>query len=389
MTTHKNSTMTSLFNRDTWRRVIQPRFPHAAGIACGLATCPRPRSLWQEIKKTCRHGGTFLEGSCTHRQPQCLETALTVQLSTLRGQTPTMQPPNRIPLGLLMVARGKLTYPEVQTALEAQRRAGAGKIGEWIEKLGFASEQEVTKALALQWGCPVAASFDRAGHYSAGEIPLPILEALQMLPLNYILSTNTLYLAFGERVDHAALYAIEKILNCRTLPCVAGRESIATQLEAMHQISRPARRGIWSDGRPQRDGPNRGQLCGPPESGTGANKSNQHFYLAASCSGYEYGRRDSKRRCHSRDKKSATTPLGNSRLGYQPHILSSQKFAAHHSPAATFSRSLPGECAPKYVKLARQDHFQWIIAGALTYLLCLQGALEQRHCRCQCYDRED
>jgi hypothetical protein len=115
-----------------------------------------------------------------------------------------------------------------------------GKIGEWIQRLGFASEQEVTKALALQWGCPVAASFDPAGHYSPGEIPLPILEAFQMLPLNYVLSTNTLYLAFGERVDHAALYAIEKILNCRTLPCVAGRESIATQLEAMRQICRPA-----------------------------------------------------------------------------------------------------------------------------------------------------
>ena len=73
---------------------------------------------------------------------------------------PSPQPPNRIPLGLLMVARGKLTYLEVSAALEAQRRARYGKIGEWIEKLGFATEQEVTTALALQWGCPVASSFD-------------------------------------------------------------------------------------------------------------------------------------------------------------------------------------------------------------------------------------
>jgi CheY-like chemotaxis protein len=133
-------------------------------------------------------------------------------------------------------------YGCVPDAVEAMRNGACdyGKIGEWIQRLGFASEQEVTKALALQWGCPVAASFDPAGHYSPGEIPLPILEAFQMLPLNYVLSTNTLYLAFGERVDHAALYAIEKILNCRTLPCVAGRESIATQLEAMRQICRPA-----------------------------------------------------------------------------------------------------------------------------------------------------
>ncbi|MGA7293847.1 MAG: hypothetical protein WBW53_04480 [Terriglobales bacterium] len=114
-----------------------------------------------------------------------------------------------------------------------------GKIGEWIEKLGFATEQEVTTALALQWGCPVATSFDPSTVHSPGNIPLPILEAFQMLPLNYAASTNTLYMACGERVDHAALYAIEKILDCRTQPCVAGRKSIARQLEAIRQFPRP------------------------------------------------------------------------------------------------------------------------------------------------------
>jgi hypothetical protein len=60
-----------------------------------------------------------------------------------------------------------------------------------------------------------------------------------MVPLNYAAATNTLYLAFGERVDHAALYAIEKILDCRTQPCVAGRKSIARQLDSMRQLPRP------------------------------------------------------------------------------------------------------------------------------------------------------
>jgi hypothetical protein len=115
-----------------------------------------------------------------------------------------------------------------------------GKIGEWIEKLGFATEQEVTSALALQWGCPVASSFDPSTIPPPGDIPLPILEAFQMLPLNYAASTNTLYLAFGERVDHAALYAIEKILDCRTQPCVAGRKSVARQLDFMRQLPRPS-----------------------------------------------------------------------------------------------------------------------------------------------------
>jgi CheY-like chemotaxis protein len=133
-------------------------------------------------------------------------------------------------------------YGCVPDAVEAMRNGACdyGKIGEWIEKLGFATEQEVVSALALQWGCPVASSFDPATLPSPCDIPLPILEAFQMLPFNYSPATNTLYLAFGERVDHAALHGIERMLDCRTQPGVAGRKIVARQLEAMRHIPRPS-----------------------------------------------------------------------------------------------------------------------------------------------------
>jgi len=237
--------MLNFLNPRTWSaNWIKRRHPESterrsAERPCALVSCSRPQSIWQRFRDRRRPNGTFLQG-VFYCRPQCLETALTGQLSRLRIMAPSRQPPNRIPLGLLMVARGKLTYLEVRAALEAQRRARYGKIGEWIEKLGFATEQEVTTALALQWGCPVASSFDPSTIHSPGIIPLPILEAFQMLPLNYVASTNTLCLAFGERVDHAALYAIEKILDCRTQPCVAGRKSIARQLDAMRHLHRPS-----------------------------------------------------------------------------------------------------------------------------------------------------
>ena len=231
--------MTNFWNPLTWSaNWIKRHNLESSSPPCALVSCSRSQSLLAAPPLPPSPNGTFLQGAFYCR-PQCLETALISQLSRLRMMAPAPQPPNRIPLGLLMVARGKLTHVEVRAALEAQRRARYGKIGEWIEKLGFATEQEVTTALALQWGCPVATSFDPSTVQSLGNIPLPILEAFQMLPLNYAASTNTLYLAFGERVDHAALYAIEKILACRTQPCVAGRKSIARQLESMRQLPRP------------------------------------------------------------------------------------------------------------------------------------------------------
>jgi Type II secretion system (T2SS), protein E, N-terminal domain len=218
---------------------IKRRQTELAQRPCALSTCSKPQSRWQRLQDRRRPTGTFLQGDFYCR-PQCLETALVAQLSRLRTMPPTFPPPNRIPLGLLMVARGKLSHLEVRAALEAQRRARHGKIGEWIEKLGFATEQEVTTALALQWGCPVATTFDPAALPSLDSIPMPIMEAFQMLPLNFVTSSATLFIAFGERVDHAALYAIEKILNCRTQPCVAGRKSVARQLDAMRQVPRPS-----------------------------------------------------------------------------------------------------------------------------------------------------
>src|SRR5208282_5401873 len=203
----KECPMANISNPLTWPNWIKRHRLESSEPPCALVSCARPQSLWYRLRH--RPSGTFLQG-VFYCRPQCLETALLGQLSRLRIMSPSPQPPNRIPLGLLMVARGKLTYLEVRAALEAQRRARYGKIGEWIEILGFATEQELTTALALQWGCPVASSFDPSTIHSPGIIPLPILEAFQMLPLNYVASTNTLCLAFGERVDHAALYAIEK-----------------------------------------------------------------------------------------------------------------------------------------------------------------------------------
>lgn len=204
--------------------------------ACSLPGCHGSLSLWNRALR--RSSGLHLQGAYYCR-PQCAAGALTLQLAQLCAIKPVALPPHRIPLGLLMVARGRLTYTEVAAALEAQRRARYGSIGDWFEKLGFATEREVTSALGLQWGCPIASSLDSGVLPPFCQIPLPILNAFQMLPLQYAATTQTLYLAFGRRVDHAALYSIEKIIGCRTQACVGGSKSVACHLERMRQRPRP------------------------------------------------------------------------------------------------------------------------------------------------------
>src|ERR1700748_3372513 len=73
------------------------------------------------------------------------------------GVTASMLSPHRhrVPLGLLMLAQGWITHPQLQRALAAQRESGSGKIGEWLLSECGVEAELVTRGLSMQWGCPV------------------------------------------------------------------------------------------------------------------------------------------------------------------------------------------------------------------------------------------
>jgi hypothetical protein len=231
----RNATMQNVRKTLTWKNRWTKRWEQAHQ-PCGLAACPSPKLPWARLLSP--RTGTLLQG-VIYCQPKCQEAALKAQLARLYPLTPAAPPSNRIPLGLLMVARGWLTHEQVVTALAAQQSAQTGRIGDWFEKLGFATEQQVTSALGLQWGCPTVSSLDTTATAPGGWIPFAIMDAFQMIPLHFVPATNTLYIAFGERVDHSVLSSIDKVLNCRTRPCVRERKTVAAELDQMRQQPRP------------------------------------------------------------------------------------------------------------------------------------------------------
>jgi hypothetical protein len=62
-----------------------------------------------------------------------------------------------MPLGLLMLSRGFVDEVQVRSALLAQQRERRDKIGQWLQRMGFATERQVVTALALQYATPVLA----------------------------------------------------------------------------------------------------------------------------------------------------------------------------------------------------------------------------------------
>ena len=151
----------------------------------------------------------------------CFEPALADALSQVSRAPVRATVRHRIPIGLLLVSRQQLSGAQLRTALEAQQAAGHGRIGEWLQNLGYASEAQVTAALARQWSCPVLRG-ETLGmpSPSAPHIPWSLMRWLEMAPVDFVASTRTLHLAFADGPDYRVLYALEQMLDCRTEPCL-------------------------------------------------------------------------------------------------------------------------------------------------------------------------
>lgn len=148
-----------------------------------------------------------------------------------------------------MLSRGQLTSWQLRAALDAQQASGRHRVGEWMEKLGFASEQQVTAALGLQWACPVLAGKLPSDASCARMLPYRLLERFRVLPVQFVAATRTFYLAFCDGIDYTALYAIEQMLDCRTQACLISRSSMDRELERMGHEARDGDRLFesWRD----------------------------------------------------------------------------------------------------------------------------------------------
>jgi len=196
-----------------WHELWQKLLP-----SCGHLDCLHKQGMWPRLR---RKPGVVVQG-LRFCLDECLERALTDALRHMISASPGEMAPHRVPLGLLLLSRQQLTKQQLRTALAAQRTSGHGKIGEWLLTLGFVSEQQVTAALARQWSCPVlrARSLNPVV-LRAPRIPVTLLESFAMIPVDYVESSATLHVAFGEGIDYTVLYAIEQMLGCHTESCMA------------------------------------------------------------------------------------------------------------------------------------------------------------------------
>lgn len=121
---------------------------------------------------------------------------------------------HRMPLGLVMMEQGWITAQQLKQALDAQRAAGGGRLGDVLVRQRAATEQLVTRALSLQWSCPVLPVESHDPQALSGLLPRLFVDAFGALPLR-VAAGQLAYLGFEERLDPVLALALERMSGLR------------------------------------------------------------------------------------------------------------------------------------------------------------------------------
>lgn len=216
-----------------WRRRLGRYFPQCAETQCQGRGRRLALPRW-------RNSGVYLQRNW-YCSPQCLLPALEQALLPLllHPETPPA-PGRRLPIGLVLLNRGVIHAQQLRAALALQRERGEGRLGDWLRRLGAATEADITRALAIQWGCPVFPLERDSGYRQcAGLVPLNLSQTYGLLPVYRSRDRSLLYVAFRDGVDHALLYGIEQMLDCRTVPCIVNESAFAAALADLESRTSP------------------------------------------------------------------------------------------------------------------------------------------------------
>jgi hypothetical protein len=176
---------------------------------CGSVECSggwaRP---WRSKKRPVFEGQWGCSGRCVLAM---VRAAIRREMGDRRAVSATVgMHRHRVPLGLVMLAQGWITHPQLKAALQAQRQSGSGRIGDWlVSECGLGVEQ-VTRGLSVQWSCPVLTTEGFSAQEMALVMPSQFVEEFGMVPLR-VAGGRLLYLGCEDRLNASVAYVVEQM----------------------------------------------------------------------------------------------------------------------------------------------------------------------------------
>ncbi len=154
-------------------------------------------------------GGWTCSASCMR-----IQIAAAVRREMEGWSAPQLPHRHRLPLGLTMLEQGWITAVQLREALRAQRQAGSGRLGYWLVQQEGIREELITRALGLQWSCPVLPLKFHDPELLTPLLPRLFVDAYGALPLR-VSAGKLLYLGFEDRIDSALALSLARMTGLR------------------------------------------------------------------------------------------------------------------------------------------------------------------------------
>ena len=179
--------------------------PHCGNTKCGSGWM----KLWRSRQVPVLEGKWACSQACMW---ELVHNAVLREAADQNAQRTIHQ--HRMPLGLVMFSRGWITQLQLRKALAAQKKAGEGRLGEWLVRQKAASEEDVARALSAQWNCPMLGAEAHDPAQMASAFPRIMIDTFAVLPLR-LAGRQLLYVAFEDRIDRCLVLAVERMLGLK------------------------------------------------------------------------------------------------------------------------------------------------------------------------------
>ena len=125
-----------------------------------------------------------------------------------------------------------VTRDQVNQAIKLQNEAQEGRIGEWLLRLGFVEEHQVTAALARQFGLPlINLQNSEANTEAVRMIPGKVAKSSGLIPVGFDDSQAALRIAVSAPVNFTSQEAIRRMVRKGIVAYIGDQSAIERLLE--------------------------------------------------------------------------------------------------------------------------------------------------------------
>ncbi len=139
-------------------------------------------------------------------------------------------------LGTILMQTAFVTREQLDQAIQLQTERKEGRIGEWLLRLGFVEEHQITTALAKQFGLPLINLQNAAAKNDAVRmIPGKVAKCSGLVPVGFDDSMTSLRVAVSAPVNFNAQEAIRRMVRKGIVTYIGDQSAINRLLEQWYE----------------------------------------------------------------------------------------------------------------------------------------------------------